>query len=72
MRTTRPTLPRTFRTSLVPWIPAVEVFFAVWLISKLNPVTWIRFAFRMGLGLLFYARFGYHNTQENRPPPKKE
>ncbi|WP_263170377.1 amino acid permease [Streptomyces sp. SCSIO ZS0520] len=67
MRRTRPGLPRTFRTPLVPWIPAVGVLFSGWLISRLDPVTWLRFAVWMALGMAVYAWFGYRNSAEHRP-----
>ncbi|MFC6066848.1 amino acid permease [Streptomyces ochraceiscleroticus] len=65
MRRTRPDLPRAFRTPLVPLVPAIGVAFSVWLISNLDPVTWVRFAGWMVLGLIVYAVFGYRNSQEN-------
>ncbi|MBZ4019786.1 amino acid permease [Streptomyces purpurogeneiscleroticus] len=65
MRRTRPELPRAFRTPLVPLVPAIGVAFSVWLISNLDPVTWLRFAGWMALGMVVYALFGYRNSQEN-------
>ncbi|MER7399243.1 amino acid permease [Streptomyces sp. NPDC000151] len=65
MRRTRPDLPRAFRTPLVPLVPAIGVAFSVWLIANLDPVTWLRFAAWMVIGLIVYALYGYRNSQEN-------
>ncbi|WP_052868353.1 amino acid permease [Streptomyces niger] len=64
MRRTRPDLPRAFRTPLVPLLPAVGVAFSGWLIANLDPVTWLRFAGWMAVGMIVYALFGYRNSQE--------
>ncbi|GAA0495964.1 amino acid permease [Streptomyces olivaceiscleroticus] len=65
MRRTRPDLPRAFRTPLVPLVPAVGVAFSGWLIANLDPVTWLRFAGWMAVGMVVYALFGYRNSQEH-------
>ncbi|MFI8993635.1 amino acid permease [Streptomyces sp. NPDC053542] len=74
MRRTRPDLPRAFRTPLVPLVPAIGVAFSVWLISNLDPITWLRFAGWMALGMVVYALFGYRNSQESpdRNPDRAE
>ncbi|MFF3492188.1 amino acid permease [Streptomyces sp. NPDC002795] len=66
LRKTRPDLPRTFRTPLVPWVPAIGVAFSVWLISNLDWVTWARFAAWMLIGVGVYAAYGYRNSVEHR------
>ncbi|MFB4317090.1 amino acid permease [Actinomadura sp. 21ATH] len=66
MRRTRPDLPRSFRTPLVPLVPLVGIGFSVWLISNLDWVTWARFAGWMALGLIVYGLYGYRNSVENR------
>ncbi|MFD7291836.1 amino acid permease [Streptomyces sp. NPDC059897] len=66
LRKTRPELPRSFRTPLVPWVPAIGVAFSVWLISHLDRVTWARFAAWMLLGVGVYAAYGYRNSVERR------
>ncbi|WP_329460930.1 amino acid permease [Streptomyces sp. NBC_01431] len=65
MRRTRPDLPRSFRTPLVPLVPAVGVAFSVWLISNLDWVTWVRFVVWMALGLILYFLFGYRHSEED-------
>lgn len=66
LRKTRPDLPRSFRTPLVPWVPAIGVAFSVWLISNLDWVTWVRFAVWMLIGVGVYAAYGYRNSVEHR------
>jgi len=65
MRRTRPDLPRSFRTPLVPLVPLIGIAFSVWLIANLDWVTWVRFAVWMVLGLIVYAFYGYRNSAEN-------
>jgi APA family basic amino acid/polyamine antiporter len=66
MRRTRPDLPRSFRTPLVPLVPLVGVGFSLWLIANLDWVTWVRFAGWMALGMVVYGLYGYRNSVENR------
>ena len=68
LRRTRPDVPRTFRTPLVPWTPLVGIGFSVWLLSKLPAVAWDRFAIWMVLGLLVYLLYGCrHSRLANKP-----
>ncbi|MFC7584948.1 amino acid permease [Nonomuraea antimicrobica] len=57
LRHRQPDLPRSFRTPWMPVTPAVGVVFSVWLITFLDPVTWLRFAVWFAIGLVVY--FGY-------------
>lgn len=66
LRRTRPDLPRSFRTPLVPLVPAIGVVFSVWLIANLDPVTWLRFAGWMAVGLVVYFVFGVRHSEENK------
>jgi APA family basic amino acid/polyamine antiporter len=66
MRRTRPDLPRSFRTPLVPLVPLVGIGFSLWLIGNLDWITWARFAGWMALGLVVYGFYGYRNSAENR------
>ena len=67
LRRTRPDLPRSFRTPLVPFVPLVGVAFSLWLIGNLDLVTWLRFSAWMLLGLLVYAWYGYRHSAEAGP-----
>ena len=57
LRYRRPDLPRSFRCPWVPVVPAIGVLFSLWLISFLQPITWIRFAVWFVIGMIIY--FGY-------------
>lgn len=65
LRYRRPDIPRTFRLPLMPVIPAIGVIFSIWLITFLDPVTWLRFAAWFLLGLLLYWFYGRHHSQLN-------
>ncbi|MFI6346981.1 amino acid permease [Streptomyces sp. NPDC050560] len=69
LRHTRPDLPRSFRTPLVPLVPATGVAFSLWLITNLDRVTWLRFAVWMVVGLVLYGTYGFRNSAENRGVP---
>ncbi|WP_020645690.1 amino acid permease [Amycolatopsis balhimycina] len=59
LRYKQPDLPRTFKTPGMPVVPAVGIVFSLWLITFLQPATWIRFGvwFLIGLGVYFlYSR----------------
>jgi APA family basic amino acid/polyamine antiporter len=57
LRYRRPDLPRTFRTPGMPVVPAIGVVFSIWLITFLQPATWLRFAVWFVIGMIIY--FGY-------------
>jgi APA family basic amino acid/polyamine antiporter len=54
LRYRRPDLPRSFRCPGMPVVPAIGVVFSIWLISFLEPLTYLRFAGWFLLGLLVY------------------
>ncbi|MCA3747590.1 MAG: amino acid permease [Rubrobacter sp.] len=54
LRRTRPDLPRSFRTPLVPLVPIIGIAFSAVLIASLPPATWARFAVWMAVGLVIY------------------
>jgi APA family basic amino acid/polyamine antiporter len=57
LRYRRPDLPRSFRCPWVPVVPAIGVLFSLWLISFLQPITWLRFGIWFVIGMIIY--FGY-------------
>lgn len=63
LRYREPDLPRTFRCPGVPVVPAVGVFFSLWLITFLAWETWLRFVVWFVLGLVVYATFGYRHSR---------
>ena len=63
LRYRRPDLPRTFRCPGMPVVPLVGVGFSIWLISFLDPVTWLRFAVWFALGLVVYLLYGRRRSR---------
>ncbi|MDX3238601.1 amino acid permease [Streptomyces sp. ME03-5709C] len=70
LRHTRPDLPRSFRTPLVPWLPAVSVLATLWLMLNLPAETWVRFAVWMGIGFIVYFLYGYRHSRLHGPARK--
>ncbi len=53
---------RPFRTPLVPAVPLLGAAFCFYLITGLDPVTWLRFFVWLALGLVIYFTYGrYHS-----------
>ncbi|MFF2196907.1 amino acid permease [Streptomyces sp. NPDC058157] len=67
LRYKRPELPRTFRTPLMPVLPAVGVIASIWLITYLRVETWIRFVVWFLVGLVIYFGYSYRNSRLARP-----
>lgn len=63
LRYKRPDLPRTFRCPGMPVVPLIGVGFSIWLISFLDPVTWLRFAAWFALGLVVYLVYGRRRSR---------
>ncbi len=58
LRRQRPDISRTFRCPAMPLIPLIGIAFSLWLITFLQPVTWLRFAAWFAIGLLVYLVYG--------------
>ncbi|MET0416212.1 MAG: amino acid permease [Actinoplanes sp.] len=65
LRYRRPDLPRTFRVPGMPVVPAVGVIFSLWLVTFLDPVTWLRFAVWFLIGLLIYLFYSRKHSKLN-------
>jgi APA family basic amino acid/polyamine antiporter len=63
LRYRSPDLPRTFRTPLMPVTPLLGIAFSLWLVSKLQPLTWVRFLVWFILGAITYATYGYRHSK---------
>ncbi|WP_435817270.1 amino acid permease C-terminal domain-containing protein [Micromonospora aurantiaca (nom. illeg.)] len=46
----------------MPVVPALGALFSIWLITFLDPVTWLRFGAWFLLGALVYALYGYRRS----------
>ena len=63
LRYKRPDLPRGFRCPGMPVVPLVGAAFSIWLITFLEPMTWLRFAVWFVLGLAIYFAYGYRKSK---------
>lgn len=71
LRRSRPDLPRSFRTPLVPLVPVLSVAASVWLMLNLPAETWVRFAIWMAVGFVIYFLYGRSHSRlglRNRQP----
>ncbi|MBQ0925294.1 amino acid permease [Saccharopolyspora endophytica] len=66
LRRTRPELPRSFRTPLMPFVPLLGLALCAYLITGLDAVTWLTFAIWTALGLAVYFGYGRRKSQLNR------
>ncbi|GAA3155437.1 MULTISPECIES: amino acid permease [Nonomuraea] len=62
LRYRQPDLPRTFRTPWMPVVPAIGVVFSIWLITFLDPHTWLRFAVWFVIGLIIYFTYSRRHS----------
>ncbi len=58
LRRTQPDAPRPFRCPAVPWVPMAGIAVCLLLVANLPPLTWLRFAAWMGIGLMVYGFYG--------------
>ena len=63
LRYRSPDLPRTFRTPWMPFTPLLGIAFSIWLVSKLDVATWLRFITWFVLGVIVYALYGYRHSK---------
>jgi basic amino acid/polyamine antiporter, APA family len=63
LRRTRPDLPRSFRTPLVPVLPIASVLASFYLMLNLPAATWIRFAIWLVIGLVVYGLYGARRSR---------
>ncbi|MEO3868803.1 amino acid permease C-terminal domain-containing protein [Nonomuraea sp. B12E4] len=53
---------RSFRTPGMPVVPAVGALFSLWLITFLDPLTWLRFAAWFAVGAFIYFSYGRRHS----------
>ncbi len=63
LRYRSPDLPRTFRTPFMPITPLLGIAFSIWLVSKLDLATWLRFIIWLVIGVCIYAFYGYRHAK---------
>ena len=69
LRRTRPDLPRSFRTPLLPVVATVSVLMCVYLMLNLTGETWERFVIWMLLGLVVYFGYGRRHSRVGAEAP---
>ncbi|MFG3519170.1 amino acid permease [Nocardia nova] len=62
LRYRRPDLPRGFRTPGMPVVPLLGIGFSIWLITYLQPVTWLRFAVWFAVGAVVYLTYSRRHS----------
>ena len=75
LRRTAPDMERSFRVPLVPWFPLIGSALCIYLMTKLEGVTWLRFFVWLLVGLVIYFAYGRTHSRLQRgedPPPVTE
>ncbi|MBF7081773.1 amino acid permease [Desulfallas sp. Bu1-1] len=63
LRRTNPDLRRPFRLPFMPVIPVLTIVAAGYLALNLPPLTWVRFAIWIAIGLAIYFFYGYRKSK---------
>ncbi len=66
LRRTQPELDRRFRVPFVPLFPIIGSLLCLYLMSRQEAVTWLRFVLWMALGLIFYGLYGRTHSRLRR------
>jgi basic amino acid/polyamine antiporter, APA family len=66
LRRTQPDLKRGFRVPFVPFFPLIGAVLCIYLMSRLELVTWLRFGGWLLLGLVIYALYGRTHSRLQR------
>jgi basic amino acid/polyamine antiporter, APA family len=66
LRRTQPDLERGFRVPLVPWFPLIGAALCIYLMTRLELVTWLRFLGWLLLGLIIYFIYGRTHSRLQR------
>ncbi|MFB0619190.1 amino acid permease [Streptomyces sp. AGS-58] len=62
LRYRRPELPRAFRTPWMPFLPALGILFSIWLVTRLQWQTWVRFVVWFVIGCAIYFGYSYRHS----------
>lgn len=65
LRHKEPELPRGSRCPWVPVVPLVGIGFSIWLITFLDPSTWLRFVLWLAIGLVIYFAYSCRHSNLN-------
>ncbi|MEA2228087.1 MAG: basic amino acid/polyamine antiporter, family [Solirubrobacteraceae bacterium] len=66
LRRTAPDLERGFRVPFVPWFPLIGTALCIYLMSRLEAVTWLRFGGWLLVGLVIYFAYGRTHSRLQR------
>src|SRR3954451_6909908 len=66
LRRTQPDLPRSFRVPFVPFFPLIGAALCIYLMTRLELVTWARFVGWLVLGLVIYFLYGRTHSRLQR------
>jgi basic amino acid/polyamine antiporter, APA family len=76
LRRTAPDMDRSFRVPLVPIFPLIGAALCIYLMTKLEAVTWLRFFAWLAVGLVIYFAYGRTHSRlqrgEQGPPAAVE
>lgn len=56
--------PIYFKVPLVPWLPGLSIFVNMFLMIKLDHMTWVRLGIWISIGLVIYFSYGMRNSVE--------
>jgi APA family basic amino acid/polyamine antiporter len=62
LRRTQPDMERGFRVPLVPVFPLIGAALCIYLMTKLEAITWVRFGIWLVLGLVIYFFYGRNHS----------
>jgi APA family basic amino acid/polyamine antiporter len=63
LRRTKPDMERGFQVPLVPLFPLIGAGLCIYLMTKLDGETWLRFGTWLLIGLVIYAVYGYRRSK---------
>ncbi|GAA4531928.1 amino acid permease [Amycolatopsis samaneae] len=71
LRYRRPDLPRGFKCPGMPFVPIIGIAFSLWLVTFLDPHTWLRFGIWFAVGLVIYFAYGRRKSLLAKAPAEK-
>jgi basic amino acid/polyamine antiporter, APA family len=66
LRRTQPDLERGYRVPFVPWFPIIGTALCIYLMTKLEALTWLRFGIWLAIGAAIYFAYGMRNSRLQR------
>ena len=67
LRRTKPDMERNFKVPFVPVVPLIGAGLCVYLMTKLDGGTWVRFGIWMAIGLAIYFVYGRSHSKLRKP-----